>query len=147
MHDIRSEIRPLGVKDLKRDGVKAVQLKLKATAEEPKKINEAKNGGFEWKTECSQRANGRGLALKKDLPWTMDAPVMRIGSREVVDQYSGMQWMATTTSQLSRSGGVARRSKGSGVIRKKLCGSGRLWRGEVSTTLWAHSYATSELRL
>ena len=37
----------LGLKDLKRDGVKAVQLKLKATADEPKKVNEAKNGGFE----------------------------------------------------------------------------------------------------
>ena len=47
MDDIRSEIRPLGVKDLKCDGVKAVQLKLKATAEKPKKVNEAKNGGFE----------------------------------------------------------------------------------------------------
>ena len=47
MNDILSEIRPLGVKDLKRDGVKAVQFKLKATAEEPKKINKAKNGGFE----------------------------------------------------------------------------------------------------
>ena len=35
--------------------------------------------------------------------------------REVADQYSGMQWMAMTTSQLSRSGGVARQSKGSGV--------------------------------
>ena len=45
--DIRSEIIPLGVKDLKRDGVKAVQFKPKATAGEPKKINEAKNGGFE----------------------------------------------------------------------------------------------------
>ena len=48
--NIRSEIRPLGVKDLKRDGVKAVQLKLNATAEELKKINEAKNGGFEIET-------------------------------------------------------------------------------------------------
>ena len=47
MDDILSEVRPPGVKDLKRDGVKAVQFKLKATAEEPKKINEAKNGGFE----------------------------------------------------------------------------------------------------
>ena len=47
VNDIRSEIRPLGVKDLKCNGVKAVQLKLKATAGEPKKINEAKNGGFE----------------------------------------------------------------------------------------------------
>ena len=47
MDDIRSEIRPLGVKDLKRDGVKGVQSKPKATAEELKKINEAKNGGFE----------------------------------------------------------------------------------------------------
>ena len=45
--DICSEIRPLGVKDMKRDRVKAVQFKHKATAEEPKKINEAKNGGFE----------------------------------------------------------------------------------------------------
>ena len=36
----------LGLKDWKRDRVKAVQLKVKATAEEPKKINEAKNGGF-----------------------------------------------------------------------------------------------------
>ena len=27
--------------------MKAIQLTLKATAEEPKKINEAKNGGFE----------------------------------------------------------------------------------------------------
>ena len=42
MDNIRSEIRPLGVKDLKRDGIKAVQLKVKATAEEPKKINEVK---------------------------------------------------------------------------------------------------------
>ena len=33
----------LGQKDLKRDGVKANQLKLKATAEEPNKINEVKN--------------------------------------------------------------------------------------------------------
>ena len=123
------------MKDLKRDGVKAVQLKLKATAEEPKKINEAKNGGFEWKTECSQRANGRGLALKKDLPWTTDAPVMRTGLREVAHQYSGMQGMAKTTSQLSRSEGVARRSKGSGLICHKLCGLGRLRRGKVSTTL------------
>ena len=38
-----SEIRPLGVRDLKRDGVKAVRVKLKATAKEPKKINEVKN--------------------------------------------------------------------------------------------------------
>ena len=37
----------LGLKDWKRDRVKAVQLKVKATAEEPKKINEAKSGGFE----------------------------------------------------------------------------------------------------
>ena len=37
----------LGVEDLKRDRVKAVQLILKATVEEPKKINEARNGGFE----------------------------------------------------------------------------------------------------
>ena len=47
MDEIRSEIRPLGVKGLKRDGVEAVQLKLKSAAEEPKKINEARNGGFE----------------------------------------------------------------------------------------------------
>ena len=48
MDDIRSEMRPLGVKDLERDGVKAVHSKLlKATAGEPKNINEAKNGGFE----------------------------------------------------------------------------------------------------
>ena len=45
---------------------------------------------------------------EKDIPWTTDAPVMRIGSREVADQYSGMQHMVTTTSQLSRSGVVAR---------------------------------------
>ena len=37
MNDVRSEIMPLGVKDLKRDRVKAVQLKLKTTAEVPKK--------------------------------------------------------------------------------------------------------------
>ena len=37
MDDIRAEIRPLGVKDLKRDGVKAVQLKLIATAKKPEK--------------------------------------------------------------------------------------------------------------
>ena len=37
----------LGLKDLKRDGVKGVQLKLKATADEPKKVAEAKNGSFE----------------------------------------------------------------------------------------------------
>ena len=47
MDDIRSEIMPLGVKDLKHNRVKGIQLKLKAIAEEPKKINEAKNGGFE----------------------------------------------------------------------------------------------------
>ena len=41
--DIRSETRPLDVKDLKRDGVRSVQFKLKATAKEPKKINEVKN--------------------------------------------------------------------------------------------------------
>ena len=35
---------------MKGDGVKAVQLKLKATAEEPKKINKAKNGSFEVET-------------------------------------------------------------------------------------------------
>ena len=33
----------LGLKDLKRDGFKAVQLKRKVIAEEPKKINEVKN--------------------------------------------------------------------------------------------------------
>ena len=33
----------LGLKDLKRDGVEAVQLKHKVIAEEPKKINEVKN--------------------------------------------------------------------------------------------------------
>ena len=38
----------LGLKDLKRDRVKAVQLKLKATTEEPRKISEAKNSGFEF---------------------------------------------------------------------------------------------------
>ena len=46
MDNICSDIRPLGVKDLKCDGVKGVQLKLKATAEEPKKINKVKNCGF-----------------------------------------------------------------------------------------------------
>ena len=46
MDDICSEIRSEGL-DLKRDGVKAVQLKMKATTEEPKKINEAKNSRFE----------------------------------------------------------------------------------------------------
>ena len=59
--------------------------------------------------ERSQRANGRGLTQEKDVPWTTDFPVMRTGFREVADQYFGMQRMATTTSQLSRSGGVARR--------------------------------------
>ena len=44
--DIRSEIRPLGVKDLKRNGVKAVQLNSKPL-QRNLKINEAKNGGFE----------------------------------------------------------------------------------------------------
>ena len=72
---------------------------------------------------------------KKDVPWTMDAPVMKIGFGEVADQYSGMQWMAMTSSQLSRSGGVARQSKGSGVIHKKLCGLGRLKGVKVSITL------------
>ena len=33
----------LGLKDLKRDGVEAVQLKHKVIVEEPKKINEVKN--------------------------------------------------------------------------------------------------------
>ena len=42
--DIRSKIRSLDVKDLKRDKIKS---KIKATAEEPKKINKAKNRGFE----------------------------------------------------------------------------------------------------
>ena len=85
--------------------------------------------------ERSQGANGRELTQEKDVPWTTDAPVMRIGSREVADQYSGMQRMVTTTSQLSRSGSVTRRSKGSRVIREKLCSLGILRRGKVSTTL------------
>ena len=92
------------------------------------------------------RRQWKRIDAKKDVPWTTDAPMMRIGSREVVGQYSGMQSMATTTSQLSRSGGVARPSKGSGVIREKMCSLGRLRRAKVSTTLRAHSYATSELR-
>ena len=64
MDDIRSEIRPLGVKDLKCDGVKAVQLKLKATAEEPKKINEAKNGDFE--VEIFGKWSARKAPTKQD---------------------------------------------------------------------------------
>ena len=64
MDDIRSEIRPLGVKNLKRDGVKAVQLKLKATAEEPKKINEAKNGGFE--VEIFGEPSARKAPMEED---------------------------------------------------------------------------------
>ena len=63
MDDICSEIRPLGVKDLKR-GVKAVPLKLKATAEEPKKINEAKNGGFE--VEIFGKRRGHEAAMEED---------------------------------------------------------------------------------
>ena len=55
--DIHSEIRPLGVKDLKPDGAKAIQLKLKATAEEPRKVNEAKNGGFEVEIFGKQSAH------------------------------------------------------------------------------------------
>ena len=61
--DIRFEIRPLGVKDLKR-GVKAVPLKLKATAEEPKKINEAKNGGFE--VEIFEKRRARKAPMEED---------------------------------------------------------------------------------
>ena len=38
----------LGLKDLKHDRVKAVQLKLKATAEEHKKINKVKNSHNQW---------------------------------------------------------------------------------------------------
>ena len=40
-------VQRLGLKDLKRDGVKVAQLKLKATAVEPKKTNEVKNAGFD----------------------------------------------------------------------------------------------------
>ena len=36
-------VQRLGLKDLNRDRVKVAQLKLKATAEEPNKINEVKN--------------------------------------------------------------------------------------------------------
>ena len=42
---------------MKRDGVKAVQSKPKATAEEPKKINEAKNGSFEIETLVKRSAH------------------------------------------------------------------------------------------
>ena len=38
----------LGLKDSKRNRVKAVQLKLKATVEEPKKINKVKNSHNQW---------------------------------------------------------------------------------------------------
>ena len=38
----------LGLKDLKCDGVKVTELKLKVTAEEPKKINEVKNSHNWW---------------------------------------------------------------------------------------------------
>ena len=64
MDDIGSEIRPLGVKDLKCDGVKAIQLKLKATAEEPKKINEAKNSGFE--VELFGKWSARKVPMEED---------------------------------------------------------------------------------
>ena len=53
-------VRRLGLKDLKRDGVKVAQLKLKATAEEPKKINEAKNGRFEVES-----LENRGFATRQ----------------------------------------------------------------------------------
>ena len=64
-----------------------------------------------------------------------DALVMRIGLREVAHQYPGMQGMAKRTSQLSRNEGIARRSKGSGVIWEKVSGLGRLRRAKVSNTL------------
>ena len=64
MDDIRSEIRPIGMKDLKHDGVKPVQLKRKATADEPKKINEAKNGGFE--VEVFGKRSARKAPTKQD---------------------------------------------------------------------------------
>ena len=53
-------VRRLGLKDLKHEGVKVAQLKRKATAEEPKKINEAKNGRFE--VECLEN---RGFATRQ----------------------------------------------------------------------------------
>ena len=54
----------LGLKELKRDGVKAVQLKLKATADEPKKENEAKNGGFE--VEIFEKWSARKAPTEED---------------------------------------------------------------------------------
>ena len=48
--DIRSEIRPSGVKDLKRNGIKAVQFKLKATAEEPKKKTKPRTAALRLKS-------------------------------------------------------------------------------------------------
>ena len=54
----------LGLKDLKCDGVKAVQLKLKATADEPKKVNEAKNGGFE--VEIFEKWSARKAPTEED---------------------------------------------------------------------------------
>ena len=64
MVDIRSEIRPLGVKGLKRDGLEAVQLKLKSAAEEPKEINEARNGGFE--VVIFGRRSARKVPMEED---------------------------------------------------------------------------------
>ena len=62
--DIGSEIRSLGVKELKRDGDKAVQLKLKATTEETRKISEAKNGGFE--VEILGKRSARNAPTEED---------------------------------------------------------------------------------
>ena len=39
--------------------------------------------------ERSQGANGRGLTQEKDVPWTTDAPVMRISFRVVADNILG----------------------------------------------------------
>ena len=52
------------MKDLKCDGVEGVQLKLKATAEEPKKINEAKNSGFE--VEIFKKRSARNAPMEED---------------------------------------------------------------------------------
>ena len=71
MDNIHSEIRPLGAKDLKRHGVKGVQSKPKATAEEPKKINEAKNRGFEaeiFQTWNTHKAPTEEISTRKGCP-------------------------------------------------------------------------------
>ena len=52
------------MKDLKRNGVKAVQLKLKPTAGEPKKISEAKNSGFE--VEIFGKRSARNTPMEED---------------------------------------------------------------------------------